>query len=265
MLIQQITCKTALSKSKLPGLDYSLNPYRGCEHKCVYCYVPNVLKIKRDKWGEFIDVKVNIPNILTKELKNKKYGVVGISTVTDPYQPIEKKVNLTSSCLKELLKHDFPISIQTKSSLIERDIDILSQFSNVEIMMSISTIDDTTRRVLEPYASPIQKRLEVLKKFSNVGIQTSIFFGPIWPSISIEDIPQIIDTFIAYDTKKIWIDSLHLKQGIGYNIKKAIGKNQELYTTFLKYGFNNQKHYTKIRSEIFRIGKNRKIPIIDAF
>jgi DNA repair photolyase len=132
-------------------------------------------------------------------------------------------------------------------------------------MMSISTIDDAVRKVLEPYASSIQTRLDALKKFSNVGIQTSIFFGPICPSISIDDIPQIIDTLIAYDTTNIWLDSLHLKQGIYENIKKSIIKNKEIYNAFLKNDFHNQDHYTKIRSEIFRIGKNRNITIIDAF
>ena len=85
MKIRQIDCKTALSPSRLPGLDYSLNPYRGCEHNCAYCYVPNVLRISRENWGEFVDIKVNIPLILSKELKRKKPGVVAISTVTDPY------------------------------------------------------------------------------------------------------------------------------------------------------------------------------------
>ena len=83
MKVNEIKCKTALSKSKLPGLDYSLNPYRGCEHNCAYCYVPNVLRINREKWGTFVDVKTNIPNVLSKEIRNKEKGVVGLSTVTD--------------------------------------------------------------------------------------------------------------------------------------------------------------------------------------
>ena len=74
MKITHISCKTALSPSKLPGIDYSLNPYRGCEHSCAYCYAPNVLKINREKWGDFVDVKVNIPLILSKELKLKVFG-----------------------------------------------------------------------------------------------------------------------------------------------------------------------------------------------
>ena len=91
MQIKHITCKTALSPSKLPGLDYSLNPYRGCSHQCAYCYVPSILRISKTEWQTLIQIKTNIPTILAKEVKRKKPGVVGISTVTDPYQPLEQK------------------------------------------------------------------------------------------------------------------------------------------------------------------------------
>ena len=143
MQIKEITCSTALSPSKLPGLMYSLNPYRGCQHQCAYCYVPNILRIPRDQWGEFVHVKTNCPSVLSKELRIKPKGVVGLSTVTDPYQPLEKKYQLSRYCLVQLLKHDFPVSIQTKSSLIQRDSDLISQFSDVEIILSIATLNDS--------------------------------------------------------------------------------------------------------------------------
>lgn len=265
MKIQQIKCKTALASSKLPGLDYSLNPYRGCKHGCLYCYVPNVLKIQRHNWGEFIDIKTNIPLILLKELKNKKRGVVGISTVTDPYQCIEKNYNLTRYCLKQLLKFDFPISIQTKSSLVKRDLDIVSKFSNAEVMISISTINDTERKLLEPYASSVRDRLDALKIYADAGIETSIFFGPILPSISKDDIPEIMDTFIACDISKIWIDSLNLKPGIWSNIKNGIFQNQEMYKAFVKNMYGGKKYYNELRNEIMKISKKSNLKIIDAF
>ncbi len=265
MKIQQIKCKTALSSSKLPGLNYSLNPYRGCKHGCLYCYVPNVLKIKRENWGEFVDVKKNIPLVLSREIKNKKCGVVGISTVTDPYQPVENNYKLTRYCLEQLLKYDFPISIQTKSSLLKRDLDIVSKFSNAEVIISITTLDDNERKVLEPYASPVKNRLDVLKIYADEGIQTSIFFGPILPSITKDDIPEIIDTFIACDISKIWIDTLNLKPGIWSNIKNRIFQNQDMYKTFLKNIFDDKKHYNELRNEIIKIAKKRNLKIIDAF
>ncbi|UCF12642.1 MAG: radical SAM protein [Thermoplasmatales archaeon] len=265
MKIRQINCKTALSPSFLPGLDYSLNPYRGCEHNCAYCYAPNVLKIKRENWGNFIDVKSNIPLVLSKEVKNKKGGIVGISTVTDPYQPIEKKYKLTLNCLEQLLKYDFPISIQTKSSLVLRDIKMVSKFSNAEVIISITTFDDNERKLLEPYASTVEKRLDALRKYAEVGIQTSVFFGPIYPSISTDEIPEIIDTFIDYGASKIWIDSLNLKQGVWNSIKKNIFSNQEMYKAFSKNIFENKEHYSTLRKEIFTFAQKRNVKIVDAF
>jgi len=214
MKIKEIKCKTALSKSKLPGLDYSLNPYRGCQHNCAYCYVPNVLKIPREEWGIFVDVKTNIPNILSKELGKKQKGTVGISTVTDPYQPIEKKYRLTRFCLEQLLIHDFPVCIQTKSDLVLRDIDIISKFSNAEVMFSIGTMDDSERKILEPSSKTIKERLNAMERISNMGIKTSVFFGPIYPTIKKENIPKIVGTFIRFGAKEIMVDKFNIKPGI---------------------------------------------------
>jgi len=263
--IKEIHCKTALSSSLLPGLQYSLNPYKGCQHQCTYCYVPNVLKLKRSEWGNFVDVKVNIPLVLSKELKIKKPGVVGISTVTDPYQPVEKKYTLTRYCLEQLLKYDFPVSIQTKSSLITRDIDILSKFSNAEILFSIATLDDTQRQLLEPNSSPLNKRLSALQECSQANIKTSVFFGPIYPSISIYELPRIIDSFIESGASKIWIDSLNLKPGILENIIQKTHHDKNLSAAFSNKSFKYKQYYELLRKKILKIGKEKNIEIIDAF
>jgi len=265
MLIKESSCKTALSPSKLPGLDYSLNPYRGCEHNCAYCYAPNILKIGRNEWSDIVYVKTNIPLVLSKEVKKKKKGVVGISTVTDPYQPVEKKYQLTRYCLEQLLVYDFPISIQTKSSLVERDIDLISKFSNSEFIITISTLDDKERMLLEPKSSPIKKRLDVLKKVAESGIPPSVFFGPIYPTITKENIPKIIDAFIENGASKIWIDSLRLKIGVWGQVKKNIYQNEIMYNTFSRNLFKNKNYYKEIREEIINIGKEKNIKIIDAF
>ena len=265
MNIREVSCKTALSSSTLPGLDYSLNPYRGCEHNCAYCYVPNVLRIKRETWGHFVDVKTNIPLVLSKELRKKKPGVVGISTVTDPYQPVEKKYKLSRYCLEQLLKYDFPVHIQTKSSLVTRDIDVVSKFSDAELMMSIGTLNDNERKLLEPQSSSIKDRLDVLMTFSGVGLKTSVFFGPIYPTVTIDSIPEIIDTFIEYGASEIWIDSLNLKPGILENIRKNLSRNRNIYTVFSERIFENKQYCQELRNEIFKISKKRNLKILDAF
>jgi DNA repair photolyase len=265
MEIRKIECKTALSSSSLPGLTYSLNPYRGCQHNCAYCYAPNVLRIDRQKWGCVIEAKTNIPLILSKELKHKKPGIVGISTVTDPYQPVEKKYKLTRYCLEQLLKHDFPICVQTKSSLVLRDIDLMTKFSAVEVMVSIATLNDNERRLLEPYSSSIKERLDALRKYSDAGVKTSIFFGPIYPTIKKEELPAILDVFADCKISEILIDGFNLKPGILENIKGNISCDPALYDLFLKNVIENKEYYRALRNEIFEIGKAKNIKIIDAF
>ena len=257
MKITEVECKSALSSSSLPGLDYSLNPYRGCQHNCAYCYVPNVLRIPRSEWGGFVEVRKNMPLVLAKELKNKKPGVVGISTVTDPYQPIEKKYNLTRYCLEQLLIHDFPICIQTKSSLVIRDIDLISKFSKSEVMVSIGTINDDERKTLEPGSSSINDRLEVLKKFSEIGVKTSVFFGPIYPTIKTKDIDLIVDTFVGYGASEITIDKFNLKPGIYENIQK--------YFPNTKLELKSKIYCEKIINDILNTCKNKKIKAEKAF
>jgi DNA repair photolyase len=265
MKVKEIVCKTALSKSTLPGITYSLNPYRGCEHRCAYCYVPNVLKIKRDTWGTVVEIKRNIPLILSKELKKKKPGVVGISTVTDPYQPVEKRYELTKACLKQLLKVDFPVSVQTKSSLVMRDIDILSQLSHAEVMMSIATLDDNERKILEPFSSPISERLEVLRYCAKNNIRTTVFFGPIYPTIQREEISEIIDIFIEYGASAVWIDSLHLKSDVLENIQKSFANDIKQAAAFSLRKVQKQVYYRDLRDEILKQGKKKNIKIVDAF
>lgn len=265
MEVKEIQCKTALSSSSLPGLSYSLNPYRGCQHRCAYCYAPNVLRIPRNLWDTRIEVKINIPQVLTKELRTKKPGVVGISTVTDPYQPLEQKYRLTRSCLEQLLQYDFPAHIQTKSSLVTRDIDLISRFSDAQVMMSIGTLRDHERILLEPYSSPIQKRLDALRTLSDAGVRTAIFFGPIYPTITTDDIPSILDCFKDFGASEIWIDRLNLKPGIWETIQKALQHDQDLIRIFSEQVGKNKDYYTNIRGEIQKKAVERNLNIIDAF
>jgi DNA repair photolyase len=265
MKIKIIKCKSALSNSGLPGLDYSLNPYLGCQHNCIYCYAPNVLKVDRCNWGKCIGVKSNIPVVLSKELKIKKIGTIGISTVTDPYQPIEKKYKMTRYCLEQLIKYDFPIHIQTKSSIINRDFDIISKISNVEIMISISTFNDYERKIFEPFSSSINERLNTLKFFSEIGIKTSVFLGPIIPTIKYEELIKNVNFFIEYNVDEIMIDNLHLKKGIWKNIYSKIKILNYYENKLSKNKFTDNKLITDIYKILIDYTKKYKIKIRKAF
>lgn len=222
MMIKEINAKTALSPSKLPGLTYALNPYRGCEHACIYCYAPSVIHRDRLKWGKLIEAKVNLPRVLSKELRVKTKGVVGIGTVTDPYQPAEKKHEITRRCLELLLLHDFPVCIQTKSSLVLRDIDLFKKLSDLEVGMTLTSHDDGVREKLEPGASSVEERLHALSELSKQGIKTWVFLGPVMPYLT--DVDALIDAISFVRPGYVLADKLRLKDGIQDSVLGCINE-----------------------------------------
>jgi DNA repair photolyase len=133
MIIKEISAKSILSKSKVTA--YTINPYIGCEHGCTYCYARFMKRFTghKEAWGEFVDAKINAPILLESEIKKKKVGKVWISGMCDPYQPLEKKYELTRKCLEILLKHQWPVTIQTKSNLVLRDIELFKKFKDIEV------------------------------------------------------------------------------------------------------------------------------------
>ena len=187
----EVYVKNALARSKLENTDYSLNPYIGCEHRCVYCYAPYVLHIPPEEWNSVVYVKRNIPTVLDRELK-KKDGLITIGTVTDAYQPVEKKYEITRRCLEVLKKHKRKISILTKSSLILRDKDILKEM-DTEIGVTLTTLDDDKRIKIEPYASSVEERLKVLEEFVNTN-RTYAFIGPIFPDLIMPQLKELMRT-----------------------------------------------------------------------
>lgn len=183
MTINKIKAKSILNKSRIPGVSFCLNPYVGCQHACRYCYADFMKKYTNhsEPWGNFVDVKINAEEILSKELKRIPKKKVLISSVTDPYQPLEKEYQLTRKCLKLLLNYQFPVSILTKSSLVERDIDIFSDFEDCEVGITITTDNDHFRKIFEPHASSIETRLKTLERFKKSRIKTYVFIGPMLP------------------------------------------------------------------------------------
>ena len=265
MKINEITCKTALSISRLPGLDYALNPYRGCEHNCVYCYAPSVLNEKRE-WGSFVDIKRNLPNILAKELKKKKKGRIGIGTVTDAYQPAEKKYEITRKCLKQLLKHDFPVCLQTKSSLILRDVDIIKKFSVKEVGFTITTNDDETRKKYELNSSSVEERLSALKIFEENNIKTWVFIGPVMPFITEKGIDKLIENIAKAGVKNVIVDRLNLKPGVWKKIKTFLSEYYpELIKEYERILFTKNDYFEQIEKKIAILCKNYGIKCEKAF
>ena len=179
MKIREIRAKTILSKSQV--YDYALNPYVGCQHNCVYCYAKFMKRFTghKEPWGEFVDIKINAPELLAREVKRKKVGRVWISGVCDPYQPLEKEYMVTSKCLSILVENGWPFAVQTKSPLVLRDIDILKRAHNGEVGLTITTADEEIRKIFEPKAPPSLHRIEALAKLRAEGIKTFVMIAPI--------------------------------------------------------------------------------------
>ncbi len=190
MMIREITAKTVLSASRVQ--DYALNPYVGCQHNCHYCYAKFMKRFSghREPWGDFVDVKINAPELLARELERKRAGRVWVSGVCDPYQPLEERYGLTRRCLEVLAARGWPVTVQTKSPLVLRDRELLKQFSDIEVGFSLATADERIRRLFEPGAPPIQERVRALATLHAAGIRTFAMIAPLLPGA--EALPDLI-------------------------------------------------------------------------
>lgn len=190
MLVKETLAKSILSKSQIQ--DYALNAYVGCEHDCAYCYARFMRRFTghKEAWGSFVDVKVNAPGLLDREVLKKKKGRVWISGVCDAYQPIEKKYRLTRQCLGILVEHGWPVTVQTKSPLVLRDIDILKRAKDCEVGFTITTADEKIRRIFERGAPAISERIRALGELHAAGISTFVMVAPLLPHA--EELPELL-------------------------------------------------------------------------
>jgi DNA repair photolyase len=196
MIIKEIKPKTILSVSKV--YPYVINPYVGCQHNCLYCYAHFMKRFTghKEPWGQFVDVKVSAPDLLRVEIIKKKTGRVWISGVCDPYQPLEAKYKLTRQCLEILAQNNWPVTVQTRSPLVLRDLDILKRGKEFEVGLSITTADDSIRKLFEPAAPPIKERVRALEELHQAGIKTYAMIAPILPKA--DGLPKILAGKIDY-------------------------------------------------------------------
>jgi DNA repair photolyase len=181
LLVNEIQAKSILSKSKV--YPYVINPYVGCQHGCSYCYARFMKRVTghREPWGEFVDVKVNAPELLRRELQKKKRDRVWVSGVCDPYQPLEAHYKINRQCLEILAEQGWPVIIQTRSPLVLRDLDIIKGARDFEVGFSVTTADDTIRKIFEPHAPPIEERIAALDELHRAGVRTYTMVAPVLP------------------------------------------------------------------------------------
>jgi len=266
MIIRDMRCKSILNKSGISAIDYALNPYTGCEHGCIYCYAVFMKRFSghKEEWGSFVDAKINAPEVLKKQLKKVKPGLISFSTVTDPYQPLEKEYKITRKCLKELVDYDFPVSILTKSKLVLRDVDLIKKLKEVDIGFSIAFMDEKVRKHFEPKSSSSEERFEALSHLSKEGISTWLFFSPVLPYFSDREknIEGLFRKASEADVNSILVDTLQL-------YPKVWGKVRTILHRFFPDALPQYRYYLKhkdfykeeLKLKITKIAKKYTLPI----
>ncbi len=255
MKVREIKAKSILAKTGL-GADFVINPYVGCAHACIYCYARFMKKFTghKEPWGSFVDVKINAPDLIpsdTDKLKNKS---ILLGSVTDPYNSLEKEYKITRKILEKLIPLQPKIEIITKSDLILRDLDLLKQFKNPTIVVSLSFLDEKIRKQLEPLASPAEERIEMIKQLYKAKIKTVVFISPIFPEIT--DWQKIINKTKDF-ADEYWFENLNMYFTIRNNIFNFLKRNypdlvkkyQDIYSRRSYYWHNKEKEIKEFCSQ----------------
>jgi DNA repair photolyase len=228
--------KTIVNKVDSPDIKgFSMNPYQGCEHGCLYCYARN----SHEYWGysagmEFeqkILIKKNAPELLEDLFKKKSWEPepIMLSGNTDCYQPIERKLKITRSILEVCLKYRNPVSMITKNAVILRDLDILTEMAKlrlVHVMVTITSLDESLRLKLEPRTVTYKNRLNVLKQLSSNGIPCGVMVAPIIPSLTSYDVPKVIEAAAANGAQRA-----------GHTIVRLNGQIADIFKDWLRKNF----------------------------
>ncbi len=257
--IKEIQCRSLLTKSSLPEVEYCINPYVGCLHRCAYCYARFMKRFTGhncDQWGYFLDIKKNAAVVLRNELKKKHIdGTVLIGSVTDAYQPIEARQKVTRQCLEVLAEYNVPISILTKSTLVMRDAELLSSFSSCEVGLTVEFADDQISTLFDPTAPQISKRIKALMSLRASGVKTYAFMGPILPGLSD---PKGIIKLVSGKIDFLMAESLNMRCGNRQAILAIMEKHfPELVETYQK-GFTRQ-YWQAVRREVEAICADQNI------
>ena len=219
------TTKSIITRNDSPdvGMEVSVNPYRGCEHGCIYCYARPYHEYLGFSAGvDFesrIFVKDNAPELLRAELMKKSWTpeVIAFSGITDCYQPAERKFQLTRRCLEVLADFGNPAAIITKSYLVTRDIDVLralAEHQAIQVMVSVTTLNDDLAGAMEPRAARPQRRLDAIRELSAAGIPVGVMVAPIIPGLTDHEVPSILKAAAAAGAKTAGRTVVRLPYGV---------------------------------------------------
>lgn len=271
MFINEVKCKSILNRSGIPVIDYAINPYYGCSHKCQYCYAVFMKKFTghTEPWGDFVDVKVNAPDVLGRQVQRLKTRCrISFGTVCDPYQPLELKYQLTRRCLEILAHYRHRVSILTKSAIVVRDTDILRTMRTVRVSFTVTSMDERVRRVFEPGAPPSAKRFAALRTLARDNIRTSIFVAPVLPYIadSSSGIAAIFNAAKLAGAEYVMFDTLNPYPKVWYNALRLVKRHfPERMEAFNSYHTNQRMYKVRLREKISRLGDSYGVEYKFAF
>ncbi len=259
--IHETTAKSIIAPTKVPSADFVINPYTGCQFACMYCFASFMGRFvgeTNQNWGNYVYVKTNAVKLMEKDilrlLKKDTPPRISISTVTDPYQGVERKYRLTRGILEVFVKHNYQgrVSILTKSPTVLDDLDLLRQIPNSEVGLSISTTDDGLSRKLEVMAPRASARIDTLKKLNAAGIKTYVFVGPFLPHMYLrpEMIDQLFAEIAAAGTKDIKVEYLNLPKYVRPKMKDML--KEEPKEIQAVYAGSQEKEYRKHLEPIIR-------------
>jgi DNA repair photolyase len=235
------------------GFDASINPYRGCEHGCIYCYARPYHEYLGFSAGLDFETKILVkedaPELLREELASPKWQpkIVAISGVTDAYQPIERKLELTRRCLEVLAEFRNPVVIVTKNQLVTRDIDLLKELANFDaaaVCVSVTTLDAELARVMEPRTSTPANRLEAIRTLTEAGVPVRALVAPVIPGLTDHEIPSIIQAASEAGARHAGYVVVRLPHGV-----------KELFERWLEDHFPDRKKKVLNRIRAIRGGK----------
>jgi len=271
--IKEVKAKTILNPCGIPGIDFVINPYIGCSFACRYCYASFMGRLvgkKVEEWGSYVFPKVNAVSLLKKELakKLKDKGArkeIFFSSVTDPYQGIEVRYQLTRGCLEALLEFGFlgTVSILTKSDLVLRDLDLFEKFKHISVGLTVTSTNDGISRYFEKYAPAVSKRFSALKILNQNKIPTYAFIGPLLPHFSAkkDELEKIFKKLVEVGTRDIFIEHLNLSSYIrGRLIKEMKEIDRRIINEF--YLSSSKAYRKQIEAVIYPLIEKYKLRLL---
>jgi len=235
------------------GFEASVNPYRGCEHGCIYCYARPFHEYLGFSAGLDFETKIMVkdraPELLREELSSPKWKpqVIAMSGVTDCYQPVERRLKLTRGCLQVLAEFRNPVGIITKNHLVTRDIDVLGElarFNAAAVFVSLTTLDTDLRKVMEPRTSPPASRVSAIRELSAAGIPVGVLVGPVVPGLTDHEIPSLVAAAAEAGARFAGYTTLRLPYGVA-----------DLFEKWLEQHFPDRKDKVLGRIRSVRGGK----------